>query len=118
MKNLRDSFFPVGLLDAAAFHQALAVLAIHLPFNRSKDLNKSLDYETTEIIAHHAKAIKMLKLRMEDVNSATSDGTVGTIVLMVCYAVRSNTTQCSGYSLTEYSICRKISRCGNLICVD
>lgn len=86
LKNLRDSFFPVGLMDAAAFHQVLAVLAIHLPFNRSKELNKSMDYETTEIVLHHAEAIKMLNTRMQDVHAATSDGTIGTIVLMVCHS--------------------------------
>jgi hypothetical protein len=77
IKPVRECFFPLGLVDPASFHQLLAVLALHLPFHRPKELNKSIEYETTEIMIHHGEAVKMVQTRLPDIQAATSDGTIG-----------------------------------------
>jgi hypothetical protein len=87
MKPVRETFFPLGLEDAAAFHQLLAVLAKHLPRHRSQEWSKAKDYENTEIIIHHAEAVKLIKSRMSNMKAATSDGTISAIVMMICYSV-------------------------------
>jgi hypothetical protein len=74
------------MMDAAAFHQVLANLALNL--NSHRNMDKAL--ESYESIAHHAHAIKLVNKRMSDPNFATSDGLIGAVLAFICYYVYSH----------------------------
>jgi hypothetical protein len=103
--TVREAFMPFALTDAAAFHQMLAVLVLYMPFNRPNELNKSIDYEATESIFHHAKAIALVKRRMDNLVIATSEGTIAAIAMMLCQSVYQYSPLCMKGKLMMLSIC-------------
>jgi len=86
VKPYKRAFFPIGLTDAAAFHQVLANLAMQL--NRYRAPGQTVaDYEQREVVTRHTAALHLIQKRMSNPNEATQDGTIATIVAMICYSV-------------------------------
>lgn len=86
IRPYKEAFFPVGLTDTAAFHQMLANLAVQLQVHRTEGYAIT-EYEMKEVIAHHTTALALIFKRLQDPAEATSEGTIATIIAMVCYAV-------------------------------
>ena len=67
---------PVGMLDAAAFHQGLKNAALNLASLRA---GYSVP-NNLESIRHHAKAVKLVTNRTADPKEAIADGLLGAVV--------------------------------------
>lgn len=80
----RDAWLPVGMYDAATFHQVLSNAALNLASLRSRDLPA----ETHEAMLHHTKAVTLLKKSLSNKRTATSDNVIAGITAFACYAVR------------------------------
>ena len=76
----------MGLTDEAAFHQVLANLTVQLGERRRPGC-KILEYEKGEVVAHHATALALVYKRLSDPEEATSEGTIATVIAMICYSV-------------------------------
>jgi Fungal specific transcription factor domain len=81
----RDAWLPVGLIDAATFHQVLSNAALNLASLRARDHTP----ETRESMLHHTKAVMLVKQNMSNKHTATSDSIIASITAFACYAVRS-----------------------------
>lgn len=77
---------PVGLTDAAAFHQVLANLTVQLDEHRAQGF-EVVEYEKKEVLAHHTAALALVHNRLQDPQEATSDGTIATVMALTCYSV-------------------------------
>jgi hypothetical protein len=80
----RDAWLPVGMHDAATFHQVLSNAALNLASLRARDLAP----ETHESMLHHTKAVMLLKNSLSNTRTATSDNVIAGITAFACYAVR------------------------------
>jgi len=89
VKAYKESIFPLALTDVAAFHQVLANIAIQLETHRLPDrgTEKAIDYEKYEVETRHNAALQIIRKRLMDPQEATSDGTIATIIAMICYSV-------------------------------
>lgn len=82
----RDAFYPIALQDQASFHQMLAIHFQHLKqYNPSALISEQ--YKKSESLLHHSKALQIVQQRLPDPEEATSDGTIGAIILMIIYSV-------------------------------
>jgi len=75
----------------AAFHYVLANLAIRLDFQRlpGQENENAVEYERYEVESRHSAALEIIRNRLMDPQEAISDGTVATIIAMICYSVSS-----------------------------
>lgn len=80
----RDAWLPVGMMDAAAFHQVLSNAALNIACLQANELPP----ETHEAMMHHNKAVQMVMRKMSTLQTSTSDGVIGAIIGFACYAVR------------------------------
>lgn len=81
----RDAWLPVGMIDAATFHQVLSNAALNLASLRARDRAP----ETHDSMVHHTKAVTLVKQNMSNKRTATSDSVIASITAFACYAVRS-----------------------------
>jgi len=80
----RDAWLPVGLTDAATFHQVLSNAALNIASLRGRESVP----ESRESIVHHTKAVMLVKQNMSNKLTATSDTVIASITAFACYAVR------------------------------
>ncbi|KAH8594617.1 fungal-specific transcription factor domain-containing protein [Bisporella sp. PMI_857] len=85
LKPYKAVFFPLGLTDVAAFHQILANLAIQLSDHRPPGQG-AIEYEKHEVETRHAAALRIIQKRLPNPEEATSEGTIATIIAMICYS--------------------------------
>lgn len=71
------------MLDAAAFHQLLSGAAAYYNCLRTADLEP----DTKESLAHHTHAIRIVNRHLANVETATSDGIIASIIGFACYYV-------------------------------
>jgi len=80
---LRDAWFQVGMLDAAAFHQLLSGAASYYSCLRTTDIEP----DAKESVPHHVHAIRLVNRGLVEVKTATSDGITASIIGFACYYV-------------------------------
>ncbi|TAQ91467.1 hypothetical protein B7494_g162 [Chlorociboria aeruginascens] len=80
----RHAWLPLGLMDAASFHQVLSNAALDLMGLRK---NSKIP-ETIESITHHSLAVKMVAQRVSSLNKATIDGVIAAISGICCYSFK------------------------------
>jgi hypothetical protein len=83
-KPFREEWFPVGMMDPAAFHQVLANSALSLSHLHAGERPP----ESFESISHHSLAMKLVNSRMSDSTFVKSDGLIGAVFAFCCYYVR------------------------------
>lgn len=98
----RDAWLPVGLFDAATFHQVLSNAALNLASLRARGRVP----ETHETMMHHTKAITLVKQKIANKITATGDNVIAGITAFACYAVR-----ISYYPILRY----KLTRCSSML---
>jgi len=91
IKPYKECIFPLGLTDVAAFHQVLANFAIQLDSHRlpGQETEKAIEYERYEVETRHNAALRITQNRLMNPQEAISDGTIATIITMICYSVSS-----------------------------
>ncbi|RDW89227.1 hypothetical protein BP6252_01259 [Coleophoma cylindrospora] len=78
---LRESWFAIGIIDVASFHQLLAGAASYYRFLRTGNA----EVESQDAIAHHANSLSLVNDRITHDHAVTSDGTIGAIIGFACY---------------------------------
>ncbi len=81
-RPFRDCWFPIGMLDAAAFHQILSNSALHLGSLKTEGTP-----ETLESIKYHSEAVKSVQERIADPIRGITDGIIVTIIAFACHDV-------------------------------
>jgi len=96
VKPYKEVIFPLGLTDVAAFHQVLANIAVQLEFHRlpGQETEKAIDYEKCEVETRHNAALQITRKRLMNPQEAISDGTIATIITMICYSVSDISPTC------------------------
>ncbi|RDW67554.1 hypothetical protein BP6252_08950 [Coleophoma cylindrospora] len=79
----RDTWFPVGLNDAASFYQVLSNAALNVNNVR----HNTTGAESVHSLKYHTKALNLVRRRISDLGEATSDGLISTICGFACYKV-------------------------------
>jgi len=80
----RDAWMPVGMASDSAFYQVLSNAALNIAALRANGTAP----ETKEAMMHHTKAVSLVARKVSHVNTATSDGVIGSIIGFACYSVK------------------------------
>ena len=88
MITYRDIFIPFSWEDQVTLHQLLTNIAIQMN-HQNPSTFKSEKYKTHEVVAHYAHALEIIQQRLAGpkTKTATSNGTIVTIICMIIYSV-------------------------------
>ncbi|KAL2067884.1 hypothetical protein VTL71DRAFT_15982 [Oculimacula yallundae] len=78
---LKVAWFQIGMLDGAAFHQLLSGAATYFNNLRHGDGGQA----NGEFLAHHAYSLQLVNSQMREVETATTDGVISSIIGFACY---------------------------------
>jgi hypothetical protein len=81
-RPFRDCWFPIAMLDAAAFHQVLSNSALQLASLKAEGTQ-----ETVESMRYHTRAIESVQQRISDPVLGITDGIIVTIIAFACHDV-------------------------------
>lgn len=77
------AWFQISIFDAAAFHQLLSGAVTYFSNLRNGDGSQA----TGESLTHHAYSLQLVNTQMREVEMATTDGVISSIIGFACYYV-------------------------------
>jgi hypothetical protein len=94
MGKLRTEWLALATQDAALFYVALS----HYAGNYSLANNQS---DPMEALRFRMESMKLINSRLEDINNALTDGTLGTVASLSSYEVRVESSAFSSIGMTR-----------------